>query len=339
MGRQPKLAAAPSRMIPRALAHFRASGVELAPILAALGLPKDWEKRDELSVSPSDFERLIEYVVRALDEPCVALHLPAALDWESYHAVELAAHSSPDLRAAFEQIVRYSSLLYAYLVFSLEETPGELVIRHRLQSGRAGRRGSEYALAATLFYARRYTGVPLVPTRVWFAHADASDRAELRRFFGTRDLTFGRPDNGIAFSTVDARRPTSRRDARLQKTAELLAEAELRERPPPTDFLGHARTALGRMLSDSPSAGRLARRLKMSTRTLQRRLEERGTTFSRLVDAAREEQATQLLGDPALSAAEVAYRLGFTDPAAFTRAFKRWQGLTPSAFRKRKTSR
>lgn len=306
-----------------------------------LGLPKDAEKRDEVSVSPADFEKLMAYVSRELDDPFVALHLPGALEWPTYHVVELAARTSPDLRSAFEQVVRYASLFYAYLVFTLEEKDGELLVRHRHRTGRsAGRHGNEYALAATLVYARRYTGFELRPRRVWFAHREAPALTELRRFFQTRDVELGRSDNGIAFSANDAKRPSVAPDARLQRTAELLADAQLRDNPLPSDFIGNVRAELGRVLSaGAPDASRLARRMKLSTRTLQRRLEERGTTFSEQVDAARRERACELLRNGALSISEVAYRLGFSDPAAFARAFKRWQKITPSAYRFRLSSR
>jgi AraC-like DNA-binding protein len=311
--------------------------VRLDPILSELGLPKDAEKREEVAVSPRDFEKLMGYVAEELGDPSVALDLPAALDWPNYHVVELAARTSPNLRAAFEQVVRYASLIYAYLVFSLEEKDGELRIRHRQRIVDVGGRfGNEYALAATLFYARRYTGIEVTPRRVWFAHREPPNLAELRRFFATRDVDFGRADSGLAFSASDGLRPCVAPDSRLLHTFERLAEAELRERPAPSDFIGQVRAELGRIfLAGAPDASRLARRMKLSTRTLQRRLEERGTTFSAEVDAARRDLACELLRDRSLATAEVAYRLGFSDPAAFTRAFKRWEGMTPSAYRKR----
>ncbi len=73
----------------------------------------------------------------------------------------------------------------------------------------------------------------------------------------------------------------------------------------------------------------------MSTRTLQRRLDDEGTRFSDVLDTVRERLARSLLLDPSLTLAEVAYRTGFSDLATFSRAFKRWSGLPPGAFRRR----
>ncbi|MGZ8336908.1 MAG: helix-turn-helix transcriptional regulator, partial [Allosphingosinicella sp.] len=75
---------------------------------------------------------------------------------------------------------------------------------------------------------------------------------------------------------------------------------------------------------------RIARELGLSRQTLYRRLKEEGTTFAALVDGVRRRVALRLVREQALSVKQIAYRLGFSDPAAFSRAFKRWTGSSPS---------
>jgi AraC-like DNA-binding protein len=75
--------------------------------------------------------------------------------------------------------------------------------------------------------------------------------------------------------------------------------------------------------------------LHLSARTLHRRLEAEGTRFGEVLDGVREGRARRLLRETALPLAEVAYRAGFADLATFSRAFKRWTGLPPGAFRQR----
>lgn len=82
-----------------------------------------------------------------------------------------------------------------------------------------------------------------------------------------------------------------------------------------------------------PSVDEVAARLKLSSRTFKRRLAQQGTSFSVLLEEARQFDAIALLRKPQLSLERVATELGYTDPANFTRAFKRWTGQTPSAFR------
>jgi AraC-like DNA-binding protein len=80
---------------------------------------------------------------------------------------------------------------------------------------------------------------------------------------------------------------------------------------------------------------KLAERLNLSRRTLIRRLSDAGTTFGKLLDRHQMRRAATLLADPEYSAAEVAYRLGYSDPANFARAFRRWFGETPGRYRTR----
>lgn len=82
-----------------------------------------------------------------------------------------------------------------------------------------------------------------------------------------------------------------------------------------------------------PRLSAVARALAMSERTLHRRLAAEGTSFAALVRAARRARAARLLGDPRLSCSEVAVLLGYAEPAAFFRAFRRWTGSTPRAWR------
>ena len=78
---------------------------------------------------------------------------------------------------------------------------------------------------------------------------------------------------------------------------------------------------------------RVARELGMSRQTLYRRLKAEGVTFEEILDAKRRSLAIRFLGIHRLSVKAAAYKLGFSDPAAFSRAFKRWTGVSPSLFR------
>jgi AraC-like DNA-binding protein len=77
----------------------------------------------------------------------------------------------------------------------------------------------------------------------------------------------------------------------------------------------------------------LAQELQISPRTLTRKLEAEGCTFSALVEERRCEDAKELLSQPELRISDVAIKLGYADAANFTRAFRKWMGLTPSEYR------
>ena len=84
----------------------------------------------------------------------------------------------------------------------------------------------------------------------------------------------------------------------------------------------------------SPDIGQAALLAGTSVRTLQRRLDARGVTYSQLLDDLRHDVALYLLRDPKRTLAEISQEIGYRDPAIFTRAFRRWTGRTPSSFRR-----
>ena len=94
------------------------------------------------------------------------------------------------------------------------------------------------------------------------------------------------------------------------------------------------RKTIARLLPQGyPTIQLTARVLGMNVRKLQRRLAAVGTSHSRIVDEVRFEAACRLLGYPGRSVADIASALGYLDPAHFTRAFTRWAGMTPRAYR------
>ena len=107
--------------------------------------------------------------------------------------------------------------------------------------------------------------------------------------------------------------------------------------PAKADIVAALRRALGRGLGDRTVSGEeLARRLSMHRRTLNRRLEAEGTTFREVLDAVRYKRACELLRNPNLSIADISPRLGYGEPSAFSRAFRRWSGMTPLQWRARR---
>jgi AraC-like DNA-binding protein len=114
------------------------------------------------------------------------------------------------------------------------------------------------------------------------------------------------------------------------------AERRPRPRPPASRFTAEVEQRLESVL-DSGDVGidRIARDLGYSRQTLYRRLKSEGITYEQLLDRLRRRVALRLVREQGLSVKEAAYRLGFSDPAAFSRAFKRWTGSSPGEMRTR----
>jgi AraC-like DNA-binding protein len=193
-----------------------------------------------------------------------------------------------------------------------------------------GRHVAEYGIGYVLAHARAVLGEALPLRRVWFAHPRPRALAAIERALGVEDIEFGAADSGFELDATYLDRPLVTADPRLAATITELVPAA----PPRADDLAARVAAFVRARLPEPTAADdAAAQLHMSARTLQRRLEAEGTSFSGVVDATREACAREWLADPLLPLAEVGYRLGFADLATFSRAFKRWTGTSPGRYR------
>jgi AraC-like DNA-binding protein len=151
------------------------------------------------------------------------------------------------------------------------------------------------------------------------------------RFHASRDAL------AMNVDVLDHANPAA--DTRLVDVLERYAEARLRELPERTTLSARVKALLRDALPDGDlGAPTVARRLKMSERTLRRRLERERTSHRELLDALRRELALRYLGDDRLSVEETSFRLGFDCTSGLRRAFKRWTGVSPVEYRTRAIS-
>jgi AraC-like DNA-binding protein len=176
---------------------------------------------------------------------------------------------------------------------------------------------------AALALARSLTGRGIVPRRAWLANLEPADTQAIRAALGCTDIIFGAGDSGLVFDAdaLAASVPTPLPE--LPVSAPLDLVAALRERLKPT------------LRAGVTPVGPMARALALSTRTLQRRLGELGTSYGDVLDDLRRDLARIRLEQRDLSVAAAARQLGYSDSRAFIRAFRRWTGATPGAYQVR----
>jgi len=276
---------------------------------------------------------------RASGDPFLGIHIAAQLERGAFGIVEFLWRSASTLREALDQVIRYVSLLNEIVTVSIEEHDGEARIEQRVD-GRPlclGRHGNEFFVAGLVLQSRALSGVPCVPTRAWLAHPRPPDISELVELIGTKDLQFGAGANGVSFSPRLLDLPVVSADRALHSLLDRQARQTLAQRdaaPNASRFLGRiAESIRDRLEQGEPSLEDVAQSLRMSPRTLQRRLAAESTGFQQMIDAVREELALIWVRDPDLPLGEVAFRLGYADVSAFLRAFKRWTGTTPARLR------
>ncbi len=345
MARKRTEPASPTHLVPPLLKLALARGIDIAALIGRFHLPADSVKQSEVPISTSELGELLDVLAEQLDEPHLGLVLPEVLSFTRYDLPELVARSSPTLRDALKGLVQYAPLLNESVAFSLEEdaASGSARFAHRVLGHPRGvsRHLNEFAIASGLYHGRQRTGLAFAVREVHFIHPRPPSLETLRSYFGTAALRFGHVENALVLdlSLLDAPQLTS--DPRLLVTVESLAAEALKRRP--AGASGEWRNRLERLLREELEAGhelgvrRLARSLHMSVRTLQRRLDDEGTTFGEVLDSVREGLARELVARPEPALAEVAFRLGFSELATFSRAFKRWTGEAPGAFRKEAT--
>jgi AraC-like DNA-binding protein len=195
------------------------------------------------------------------------------------------------------------------------------------------RHPSECLLAVLLRVARRTTGSNLRPAAVAFRHAAPPEASVHHRVFGVLPR-FAQPHHELAFHRAALDTPHVAPDAGLVSLAERHLERQTDELPPVETFPGRVRRVLLEELQlGEPTLARVAARLRMSERTVQRRLGDDGTSMQALLDEVRCQIAVRQLAGSRRTIAEISYAVGFAEVRAFHRAFKRWTGLTPAAYR------
>jgi AraC-like DNA-binding protein len=188
---------------------------------------------------------------------------------------------------------------------------------------------AELSIANYVHLARAWTGVRIVPREVRFQHARPRDTRELERFFGCR-LRFDQRDNALVLARDVLALPFTTSEPALGTYLQAAAAARLEQLPAPS-LVDEVRGAIDDELRHGDvDIERVARRVGVTPRSLQRRLRDEGTSYRELVDTIRHKRAVDLL-QRGVPFSDIAERLGFSEARAFRRAFRRWTGLVPSA--------
>jgi AraC-like DNA-binding protein len=307
--------------------------------LADFGLSEDAYAQDAAQITNPQLGRLFDAMAARLGEPHLGLVLPGQLRFQRYAVPELAARASATLRGALEEWAHFASLVHPSIAFECVQHGSAVHFSHRTLGFPRGlsRHLNEFAMAAPLHFGRESSGASPRVLEVSFAHARPRSLDALQTYFRTRALQFGADHNRLVLDGASLEQPQLTADARLLATVRSLGELALAQRGCAEPSL---RAQVARQLRAQLEVGdvhlrKLARLLHLSVRTLQRRLEDEGTSFAAVLDEVKRELACALVSDPELPLHEVAARLGFGEVASFSRAFKRWTGHGPGAYRSR----
>jgi AraC-like DNA-binding protein len=261
-------------------------------------------------------------------EPALGVHLGMQMRVSTHGFLGFAAMTAGTVREALELAARFASTRTSAIGLSLhvEGDLASMAIEERTPLG-ALREVLVLALVIGIWQlGEKLTGKTLDGVGECAFPAPGYDlpRQRLRFDRPVHRLVFPARELELPLTTAD---PAAKRLAADQLERELAAAADV-------GIIGRVRTLLATH-GAPPVIEDAARELHVSVRTLKRRLAELGTTYSALRDDHRRQRALLLLDDRTCSIGEVAQRLGYTELPNFTRAFRKWTGVTPAAYRRR----
>lgn len=302
-------------------------------LLAGTGLTEEALRDPGARVSLANCARVVERAHELTREPALALYHGMQMKVSSHGFLGFAAMTAGTIREALTLAERYAATRTSVLAVSsvIEQDTAAVVLEERADLGAL----REFAILGLIVgiwqMAQTITGRPLrgvaecaLPRPAWL------DRVP----FAVEDmLRFDRPANRLRFAAelldvpIVSADPVAVQLARAQCDRELsmLVDAGLP---------GRVRAALPAPDGGFRSVDEVAREVHVSARTLKRKLAALGTSYSAILDEVRRQRALLLLEDRALGMGEIATRLGYTEVANFTRAFRGWTGMTPGAFRR-----
>jgi AraC-like DNA-binding protein len=283
--------------------------------------------------------RLWRQVANLIDDPDLGLEVGSSLRLREAGIVGYTMMHSETLLSALKRVVRFAKLFNQRADLTLEQ----LGDRWRLQALQDPlmpnfRQPIDEGIAGLMALFAEVVGRNVVAAEIHFNYGKPESTSEHRRLLGA-NLAFDQPRAAIFLWDRDVQTNTIEPDPHLIRYMDELAEIRLQELPSVDTYSGKVQQAVWPQLSEGPPPIEdVAARLATSTRSLQRRLREEGTSFAEVIDTLRHDRAQLLLKDPNLPVYEIGYLLGYSDPSTFHRAFRRWQGTSPRRFRAQQLS-
>ena len=311
-----------------------AAGVDSARLFAEAGLDRAALDDPNARYSVEGTTRLWRLAVAATGDDAFGLTVARHVNQTTFHALGYSLTASTTLREAFERMLRF---------FRLVTDAGD--IRFELQDDRycfamiPQQYGVQPAPEATDAFAllvvrlcRMLHQRDFSPLAVSFCRPAPRNLAAFERAFRA-PLRFDQPQNALWFSRQVFEQKLESANPELARQNDQVAVRYLAQMEK-QNLRARVHAALIEQLPQGePSQERMAAALHLSARNFQRKLAEEGTSYTQLLNDTRRDLALSYVRDPAYSLGEITFLLGFSDASSFNRAFKRWTGQSPSAYR------
>jgi AraC-like DNA-binding protein len=320
------------------LRQAEASGIDASGLLVSLGLAPALSAEPGARLSATVFETLMQSLLQQSADPLFGLRTSQHIVPASYSVLGYIAMNCATLGEALARVPVYEKIVGDLGVTDTRPVPGGLEITWtcHFADPSVRRHVTENVLGSWVRYSRWMTASPSEsPCAVWFAHdaPPAGEVAEYEQLFRC-PVRFGAPTSGLMIRDEQLDRPIREADPVLLATLLEHASAILASLATRTSLSERVRNLLRLLLRQSlPRKETIAAQVGLNPRTLQRRLDDEGTGYQKLLDEVRLEMARQYLGGSSMSVEDIGALIGFSETRSFHRVFKQWTGMTPGQYR------
>lgn len=305
------------------------------PFLAKLEIPESVFARRDVEVSNRKYAELLETVARNTN-PYIGLDLGQNLEARDLGVIAHAMSASATIGEALAVFSRYLYVLCQSCTLRLDIGEEKVVCTYTvtmLQPDQV-RQDVEFTLSMITTMIRKLSGRSFRPLSIDFCHSPFTSTKRHQSLFDC-DIVFERRKNRIHFSRKVLDYPVLSADPGLLEALIFFLDSRHFLRSEEGDLLAKVRHLISISLGDGlPDLNQIASQLGMSGRTLQRKLRDKDFTFADLVDEIRYEIAQDYVSYSEFSLTDVSMMLGYADLSSFSRAFKRWTGISPDLVRK-----
>ena len=313
------------------------NNIDVQQALDASGITEAELNSQETRIAVSKLVKLVAHCNARLPKQDFSVQVAEQFHPGMFHALGYAMMSSASLEDGLQRIVRYKRIVSdACRVEMTDEAEGlAFHMRPLYYDGNArptlGPKEIEVFLATLVKFARETVDSKLRPVAVYL-QADRPESDYLKEYFGV-EPQFNCHFNAVVFDRAQAKRKLMTHNIVLTRSHEKMLDEYL-SRIDRNDLANLVKCKIYERLSlGAPSQSEIAGDLGMSLRNLQRKLNERGTSYKEILEHTRKKLALEYMDQSHLFLREIGYLVGFASVANFNRAFKRWTGSTPGEFR------
>lgn len=322
-----------AQMLNQTIKHY---GLDPQPLFTKAGLEAPESLGSEARLRAVAMQKVWHQAVEATGDEAFGITFAEQIQPMALHGLGFSWMVSDTLKDAFLRLVRYYRLI---------STGGEIVLQeeheqYRLWYKLPGPRGIavpasiDAAMALFIQLCRLTKSSEFKPTRVELQRPKPTNTAKFDAFFQC-PIAYDSPDNSLFFSRSLLNEPLPNANPALARANDQVVIDYLKQHDK-QDIISTLRALIIENLpSGTLDQNRIASELHMSARSLQRKLRERDSSFTQIVENVRKELAQSYLRDAARSVGEVTYLLGYTEPSNFSRSFKKWTGLSPAEYQNR----